>query len=257
MPAAQPGLQSGGRFSPSIYAGFLCRCLRKEATLTSASNTNLLAIDNPTHTSASAMSQQLLIEICTRGTDQMDDAPYKCPACTGCKKCLQGSKPARASPLAVQEQYEITSSIKFIEPTTTQSGHYMCKLPLRDNYGQGIYSNQEGADLANQKLLKQLQKRPFNETEEISNSYKDLIKNRFITPLKDPQEEYPAFYPEHNGIQGQQPLHQGQNLLGCHQKNRSRCGTEFSSPQRGFNLFYDQISPTFSPGSIWSLLLYK
>ena len=68
----------------------------------------------------------------------------------------------------------------------------MCKLPLRDNYGQGIYSNQEGADLANQKLLKQLQKRPINETEEISTSYNDLLKNCFISPLKDLPEDVQA-----------------------------------------------------------------
>ena len=193
MPAARPGLQPGGRFSSSIYAGFLCKCLSKNATLTpdtelapSNTHTNLLAVDNLTHTQ---LSQQLLIEVCTRGTDQMHDAPYKCPACTGCKKCLQGSKQARTSPLAMQEQHEITSSIKFIEPTTTQPGHYICRLPLRDNYDQGIYSNQEGADLANQKLLKQLKKRPPHETQEISNSYEDLIKNGFITPLKNLPED--------------------------------------------------------------------
>ena len=130
--------------------------------------------------------------MCTRGTDQMHDAPYKCPACTGCKKCLQGANPTKASPLALEEQFEITSSIKFIKPTATQPGHYMCKLPLRANYKQEIRSNQEGADLANQKMLKQLQKRPFNETEEISTSYNDLIKNGFIAPLKGLPEEVQA-----------------------------------------------------------------
>ena len=34
----------------------------------------------------------------------------------------------------------------------------MSKLPLNENYEQNIYSNQEGVDIANQKLLKQLQR---------------------------------------------------------------------------------------------------
>ena len=147
-------------------------------------HTNLVAVDNLKLNSDSKKTQQLLVEMCTRGTDQMHDAPYKCPACTGCKKCLQGTNPIKTSPQALEEQSEIASGIKFIKSTATQPGHYISKLPLRANYGQEICSNQEGADLANRKLLLQLQRRPFKETEEISNSYNELIKNGFIAPLK-------------------------------------------------------------------------
>ena len=152
-------------------------------------HTNLVAVDNLKLNSDSKKTQQLLIEVCTRGTDQMHDAPYKCPACTGCKKCLQGTNPIKASPLALEEQSEIVSGIKFVKPTESQPGHYISKLPLRANYGQEICSNKEGADLANKKLLQQLQKRPPQETEEISNSYNELIKNGFIAPLNNLSED--------------------------------------------------------------------
>ena len=76
----------------------------------------------------------------------------------------------------------------------------MCRLPLRDNYDQVIYSNKDGVDLANQKMLKQLKHRPPHETEEISNSYKDLMKNGFIAPLNALPDDIQA-YIHNNSIQ--------------------------------------------------------
>jgi hypothetical protein len=54
-----------------------------------------------------------------------------------------------------------------------------------------MHSNYEAVDQANVKLLQQLRKKGAGDAEEISKSYNELIKNKFIIPLEDlPKEQY-------------------------------------------------------------------
>ena len=160
--------------------------------LTSTSKPSLLT-DHPSHTSLTSFnkidtqrigsqSRKELIDICTRGTDEMRNIPYRCPACSGCKQCQHGAKLGLASPLSIQEQQDIHSNITFIN---SKPGHYISKLPLLPDYHQYIFTNCDEVDEANKKLLQQLQKRPPEETTEISRSYNELIDNKFIIPLDE------------------------------------------------------------------------
>ena len=119
----------------------------------------------------------------------MHNVPYRCPACSGCKQCQHGAKLGLASPASIQEQQDIQSMIKYIKHDPSQPGHYSSKLPLLPDYRNFISSNFQGADLANQKMLQQLEKNPAD-AQEISDSYNELLKNKFIIPLQDlPQDQ--------------------------------------------------------------------
>ena len=74
--------------------------------------------------------------------------------------------------------------IQFTNPDQSQPGYYSSKLPLFPDYQNYIFSNYEGANLANQKMLQQLQKTPAD-AQAISDSYNELIQNKFIIPLQD------------------------------------------------------------------------
>ena len=103
--------------------------------------------------------------------------------CSGCKQCQHGANLGLASSVSIQEQQDIQSIIHFNNLDPSQPGYYSSKLPLLPDYKNYISSNYEGADLANKKMLQQLQKHP-GDAEEISKSYNELIKNKFIIPLK-------------------------------------------------------------------------
>ena len=119
----------------------------------------------------------------------MHNVPYRCPACSGFKQCQHGAKLGLASPASIQEQQDIQSMIQFINPDPPQPGYYSSKLPLLPDYKNYISSNYHRADLANKKMLRQLQKHP-EDAEEISNSYNELIKKKFIITLKEfPQDQ--------------------------------------------------------------------
>ena len=79
--------------------------------------------------------------------------------------------------------------IKYIKHDPSQPGHYSSKLPLLSDYRNFISSNFQGTDRANQKMLPQLEKNPAD-AQYISDSYNELLKNRFIIPLQDlPQDQ--------------------------------------------------------------------
>ena len=119
----------------------------------------------------------------------MHNVPYRCPECSACKQYQHGTKLGLASPASIQEQQDIQSLIQFIKHDPSQPGHYSSRLPLLPDYKNCISSNFRGADLANQKMLQQLQKKT-QEAQDISNSYNDLLKNKFIVPLRDlPQDQ--------------------------------------------------------------------
>ena len=122
-------------------------------------------------------SRKELIDICTRGTDNMHEVPYRCPACSGCKQCQHGAKLGLASSLSIQEQQDIQSNIQFIEHDHTKTGYYMSKLPLVENHENSMEPNYEAADQANRKLLQQLRKKGAGDAEEISKSYNELVKH--------------------------------------------------------------------------------
>ena len=82
--------------------------------------------------------------------------------------------------------------IQFTNPDQSQPGYYSSKLPLFPDYQNYIFSNYEGANLANQKMLQQLQKTPAD-AQAISNSYNELLKNKFIIPLQDLPPDQQAF----------------------------------------------------------------
>ena len=120
----------------------------------------------------------------------MHDVPYRCPACSGCKQCQHGAKLGLASSLSIQEQQDIQSNIKFVEHDQSQPGYYISKLPLIKDYENHMQTNYEAVNQANIKLLQQLQKRGAGDAEEISKSYNELIKNKFIIPIEDlPQDQ--------------------------------------------------------------------
>ena len=114
----------------------------------------------------------------------MHNVPYRCPACSGCKQCQHGAKLGLASSVSIQEQQDIQSIIHFENPDPPQPGFYISKLPLLPDYKNHVSSNYEGVDLANRKVLQQLQKHP-GDAEEVSKSYNELVKNKFIVPLKE------------------------------------------------------------------------
>jgi hypothetical protein len=120
----------------------------------------------------------------------MHNVPYRCPACSGCKQCQHGAKLGLASSLSIQEQQDIQSIIQFKEPVPSQPGHYISRLPLLPDYKHHMASNYDAVNQANIKLLQQLKKRDAGDAEEISKSYNELIKNKFIVPLEDlPQDQ--------------------------------------------------------------------
>jgi hypothetical protein len=99
----------------------------------------------------------------------MHNVPYRCPACSGCKQCQHGAKLGLASSVSIQEQQDIQSIIHFENPDPPQPGFYISKLPLLSDYKKHVSSNYEGVELANRKMLLQLQKHP-GDAEEVSKS---------------------------------------------------------------------------------------
>ena len=97
--------------------------------------------------------------MCTRGTDNMQNVQYRCPACSGCKQCQHGAKLGLASSLSIQEQQDIQSIIHFQQPDRKgEPGYYISKLPLLPDYQSQIQSNYDEINDANIKLLQQLKK---------------------------------------------------------------------------------------------------
>ena len=98
---------------------------------------------------------------------------------------------ARPSILSVHTRaarYSVNHPIKK-KTAPSQPGYYISKLPLLPDYKNHMSSNYDGVDQANIKMLQQLQKTP-GDAEEVSKSYNELIKNKFIIPLKElPQDQ--------------------------------------------------------------------
>ena len=120
----------------------------------------------------------------------MQNVPYRCPACSGCKQCPHGARLGLSSSLSFQEQQDIQSIINFKDPFPTQPGYYISRLPLLPDYQHHMFSNYDAVNEANIKLLQQLKKRDSGDAAEISRSYNELLENKFITPLEDlPQDQ--------------------------------------------------------------------
>ena len=123
-------------------------------------HTGLALFTDPESRKTESQSRKELINICTRGTDDMHNVPYRCPACSGCKQFQDGAKLGLASSVSIQEQQDIQSIIHFEEPDPPQPCFYISKLPLLPDYKNHVSSNYDGVDLANMKMLQQLQTNP-------------------------------------------------------------------------------------------------
>ena len=146
--------------------------------------------DKATHETLTAQSRKELIDICTRGTDNLHEVQYRCPACSGCKQCQHGAKLGLASSVSIQEQQDIESNIEFKKHDHSELGYYISKLPLIKNHENSMHTNYESVNQANIKLLEQLRKKNNGDAEDIAQSYNDLVKHRFIIPIKElPKEQ--------------------------------------------------------------------
>ena len=99
----------------------------------------------------------------------------------------------------------------------------MSKLPLIKDHENSMHHNYETVNQANIKLLEQLKKKNEGDAEDIAKSYNDLVKNRFIIPLKElPKEQQDHinkskvrnYIPNAVAYKSEWLLNQSKNLLG-------------------------------------------